>query len=525
MSDTQALPAVRGAPADRRLRAARPATVRWLAAATWAGGSLALAALYLRISLGSRVISDGANNALQGLGLLHGHLLLHGWQIGDANFYFLELPLNALTEALFGLGDFAAHAASALTYAFATMCAVALAATGSRGPARVARRAVVLMVLAAPLSVKYTYLVLEEPDHIGTTVFMLGSFLLIDRAPARRFTPPLLLLILSAGQFSDLTVRYVAVPAVMLACGYRALAARGLRSPDALLVGAAAASVPLSALMAAVSSYLGGFSMAATRGQIAPVGSWPHHAMVTLMNLRILFGAVAAPDTVLGMPRIAFGLICLLAAVCGLAWLAWVWRRASRAEQMLGVAVVFNLGTYAISTFAVRGNVHELVGVLPCTAVLAARALVPARIIAARAAFATATVAALAAVAPLAFAAARPIDRPATAPLTTWLEAHGLTYGLAGYWDGAAATLQSGDKVRLRPVHPGAKSVGRAHFEVNSSWYDPSRNDARFVVADPSQKYPPAAFERIFGKPAATYRLDGWVILVYRTNLLRLLTR
>src|SRR5215471_592665 len=111
MSNLQAPPALPGMPAGQRLRAARPAARRWLAAATWVGGSLALALVYLRISLGSRVISDGANNALQGWGLLHGHLLLHGWQIGDANFYFLELPLNAVTEALFGLGDFAAHAA------------------------------------------------------------------------------------------------------------------------------------------------------------------------------------------------------------------------------------------------------------------------------------------------------------------------------------------------------------------------------------------------------------------------------
>jgi hypothetical protein len=51
------------------------------------------------------VDSDGGNNALQGWDLLHGHLLLHGWQIGDANFYFLELPLNAVTEALFGRYD------------------------------------------------------------------------------------------------------------------------------------------------------------------------------------------------------------------------------------------------------------------------------------------------------------------------------------------------------------------------------------------------------------------------------------
>ena len=223
----------------------RPAARRWWAAAAWSGGSLALFAYFLRISLGSRVNSDGANNALQAWDMLHGHVLLHGWLIGDATFYFFELPLNAITELLFGMGNLAAHVASALTYLIVAVCAVALAVTDSRGPARAARCAVVVTVLAAPLfTTSSVELLLEEPDHIGTSAFLLASFLLIDRAPGRRFTAPLLCVILCAGQLSDLTVRYVAVPAVLLVCGYRVLAARRLRSGDAALVVAAAASVP-----------------------------------------------------------------------------------------------------------------------------------------------------------------------------------------------------------------------------------------------------------------------------------------
>ena len=129
----------------------RPAARRWWAAAAWAGGGVALFAYFLRISLGSRVNSDGANNALQAWDMLHGHVLLHGWLIGDATFYFFELPLNAITELLFGMGNLAAHAASALTYLIVAVGAVALAVTDSRGPARAARCAVVVTALAAPL--------------------------------------------------------------------------------------------------------------------------------------------------------------------------------------------------------------------------------------------------------------------------------------------------------------------------------------------------------------------------------------
>ena len=151
---------------------------------------MALTALFLRISLTARVMSDGGNNALQAWDLLHGHLLLHGWQIGDANYYFLELPLMAVAEALFGLGDFAEHVSSALTYMRVTAVAVAVAVADSRGTARAARSAVVLAVMAAPLFAGAVFLVLEEPDHVGTSVFIVGSFLLIDRLPGRWFTAP-----------------------------------------------------------------------------------------------------------------------------------------------------------------------------------------------------------------------------------------------------------------------------------------------------------------------------------------------
>ena len=85
--------------------------------------------------------------------------------------------------------------------------------------------------------------------------------------------------------------------------------------------------------------------------------------------------------------------------------------------------------------------------VLPCGAVLAARACVPARITGRITGmprtFLAVTATALAALVPLAAAATRPALRPATAPLAAWLEAHGLTYGIAGYWDASVVTMQS----------------------------------------------------------------------------------
>ena len=532
-----------------------------MAVAAWVAGSFALFGLFLRISLSSHVNSDGAINALQAWDLLHGNVLLHGWRIADANFYFLELPLNAITAAVFGLGDFAAHAASALTYMFVTLCAVALAVTGSRGAARAVRCAVIVMVLAAPLlSAVSLRLVLEEPDHIGTSVFVLGSFLLIDWSArqraglrggtgglsppepaasarqraglrARRFTAPLLCLILVAGQFSDLTVRYVAVPAVVLVCGYRAIAARKLRSPDTALVAAAIASVALTTALSAVIVRLGGFTALAPWAQIAPARTWPHHVPVTLGNIRLLFGAVHEQSTKMGVAGSAFGLACLLAAVFGLVWVVCRRSRATRAEQLLCVAVVCNIGTDVISTAATPANPHELAVILPAGAVLAARAIVPARISFLPAAFIAVALTAVAAIAPLAAAATAAPVKPFMGPVTTWLDAHGLRYGIAGYWLAASGTLQAGDEIQIRTVDLGKKIRGSGRelvdsgYQVEPSWYDPSLHDATFVIADPGAGFPVDMFERAFGRPAATHAVGGYTVLIYRTNLLRLLHR
>jgi hypothetical protein len=516
-------------------RGARTAMRRWAVLAAWIGVGLALYAFFVRISFSGRVNSDGSNNALQAWDLVHGHLLLHGWHIGDATFYFFELPLIGIMELTFGLGDLAAHLASAMTYLIVAACAAALAVAGGVGASRAVRCAVIVAVLAMPLlATPGVWILLEEPDHIGTTMFILVSFLLVDRAPSRWFSAPLLCVILSAGQVSDLTVRYVAVPAIVVVCGYQMLASRKLRSRDAALAAAAVVSVPLETVLRALMVHVGGFIMVEPKTKLSPPRLWPHHASITWLDVRLLFGAITQPDARLGSLSAVLGWICLLASIFGLGRVAWTWRTASRAEQLLGLAIIFNLGLYLISVMPLPNGSREIVAVLPCGAILAARALVPARITVRWRAVSAVAATALVALLPLAAAGSvsavgpstGPSEGPATAPLTTWLVAHGLTYGIGGYWDASVITLQSGEKVQIRAVdlHPNVNAPGWKinipGWETNALWYNPSRYRATFVVADVHGRYPASAFEQFFGKPAATYRVADWDVLVYRKNLL-----
>jgi hypothetical protein len=506
-------------------RAAAPRRL-WVALA-WIAGCIALFAFFFRISLSSAVNSDGANNALQAWDLLHGHVLLHGWLIGDATYYTFELPVLAFSELLFGLQNLTSHVASALTYGIVAVCAVALARADARGPARLARCGIAIAMLAVPLLVPANVrIALGAPDHIGTSAFLLVSFLLIDRAPGKRYTAPLLCLILCAGQLGDAIVRYIAVPAIVLVCAYRVLAARKIRTADAGVALAAIVSVPLEDLVRAAMRHFGSYLMVAPSIHLAPLRQWPHNATLTLHAVRQLFGAMVAPGDPLGVAGTVLGSICLCAALAGLIRVIVTWRSASRAEQLLCVAVVANVAAYEITTMPRLFNAYEISGVIAYGAVLAARAVVPAGIAGLRRARIALAAAGVAALLPLAAATSAPPGAEVGNTLIPWLEAHHLSYGLASYWHSSAVTEQADNKVALRTVEIRGRQAMVYNWETNLLWYDPSRNDASFVVVQRGDSsLTPAQVTRAFGKPTSVHYVADWEIMIYHGNLLKRVTQ
>jgi hypothetical protein len=495
-------------------------------------GLLALTALLVRVSLSVGMDADAANKALQGWDLLHGHLFLHGWITGDATFYALESPVCALVESVIGLTPMVAHIEPALVYVLILVLAVLLgrgAASGwAAGLRAVSAAAVLLVPLASPYGVS---LLMEQPDHVGTSAFLLGAFLLADRAGRGRgwIAPCGVLLVCTAGILSDDTVTYVAIPALVIVCGARLIAAWRLRGPDAGVLLAALASIPLEHEIRRVMHHFDGYWMTRPATEVADPGTWPVHAHRTLRAVGALFGLLYNASPVYA----ALGGCVFGAALAGFVRVLWLWRTASRAELCCALAIVLNLAVYTLSTAHTPIPAHEIAAVLPLGAVLAARSVSPAWAWWRTAARRLCVAIAAAALVPLAASALRPPQPPIpTAPqpaLAGWLAQHGLHYGIAGYWDASTLTVDSGGAVAVRAVvrtHLGFAMYG---WETREDWYLPSRHDATFAIAYDgpgtfglidSDKLGTADFEALLGKPAEIHRIDGRTVLVYPGNLL-----
>jgi hypothetical protein len=184
-----------------------------------AGAALFVA--YLRLSETYGVNSDSSNILLMGWDLLHGNLLLHGWYMSDVSFFPTELPQYALLESFLGLHNQTAHVAAAMTYTLVFLFAVLLARSGSSGRAAWIRTLIAAGIMLAPQFGLGVFALDLSVGHIGTSIPLLLTWLLLDKLPARWYVPVLTALLLAWVLVADPIAYVVGVGPLGVVCAAR----------------------------------------------------------------------------------------------------------------------------------------------------------------------------------------------------------------------------------------------------------------------------------------------------------------
>jgi hypothetical protein len=527
-----------------------PGIVRTRARAAWRPAVVVLAAvglfaLYWRQSESVAVSSDGAGNVLQAWAILHGNLLLHGWRVSDVSFYTTELPQYALIESVLGLGAQVVHVGAAMTYTVLVLLAAWLAKGSARGRVGWARALLAAGIMVAP-QLSATQIVLLSPDHTGTAVPVLVTWLVIDRVTpdrwkaARWLVPLVVFVLLTWTMIADSIVLVTCIAPLVLVCLIRAcpgLIRHGERPAprwyELSLAAAAAAAGGLGSAAPRIIHALGGYQQAPVESDTT-VTALQHQAWVTFQAVLELFGAnMYGVRPVIEAVFVWLHLAGAIVVVCALGVaLGRLFRFQDLVIPVFAVAIVFNLVTYMFSAHALDIlGAREIAAVLPLGAVLAGRVLAEPLLKLAQATRSARRwlLPALAVIAAgylgtLAYGAAQPPAPLTNQPLASWLVAHGLTDGLAAYWQANSTALASGGRVQVSGVTlaPGGQFVPY-EWETDDAGYDPARHDATFMVADgPAQlRWMQSAALRTFGPPQRTFSYDGYTIMVWDANLLR----
>jgi hypothetical protein len=529
---------VQTATAARAGRRAVPGTATGNARIGWVAGYAAagfvLFLCYLKIAETVPVTSDGGNNALQAWDMLHGNWLLRGWQLGDASYYTTELPEYALVEIFRGLSPAVVHICAAITYTLLVVLAGLLAKADKTGKEGLVRVAIASGIMIAPQIGAGTSLLLIAPNHTGTGVPLLLTFLLLDRIKRGWRVPVIVGVMLVWAQVGDRTAVTLGVLPIVVVCGtraYRDVVQR--REPvrahwfDLALVACALISVGVAIAIVKIIAGVGGYTVGPVNSALAPSSLWPAHVTFVIDGVLRLFGASfnAGP--------LGFATALSVVHLAGVALAAWAVCRVIRRffacddmiAQILVVAIVTQLSLYAISMLPYDSlQSHEIASVLPFGAVLAGRVLA-GRLTKARLLPALAVVACGYLLA-LGYGAATPAVPAHDQALANWLGAHHLTAGVGSFAEGSSVDVASHGAVMVTVpwFHPDFVSRGNL-FEQDAASFDPRKHYANFVVTtmqDGSAFYiQPSWIIRDFGKPAHVYHYQSWTIMTWNKNLLK----
>ncbi len=528
-----------------------PSASRWTAVPAVAVTGVVLFCVYLRLSGTSPMNSDSANYVLMGWDVIHGNLLLHGWYVSDVSVYTTEVPQYALLAGLLGVHPETAHVAAAMTYTLATLLAMLLAKNGTSGRAAMLRMAITGGIMVAPQLGPGVYALDMIVDHIGTSVPLLVIWLLLDRfdrSAPRWWVPVLTMILLTWVLIADPIVLVVGVAPLALVSGIRFIQGvwerRGSRWTQRVraqwyelaLACSALAAVLWARLAERLLTKLGGLVVHPVPFVLNPWDEW-RNDILALWRVPQIYGADYR-----GLTGAAFGFAVL--HMVSVALVCWAMLQVARrflsgiplADQVLAVAIGLNVVLYAISGVSTQGA-HEIAIVAPFGAALAARTLTsPAYRSGRRRAAASAwssrvrlaglTAGALVLagyLAGLGYEMTQPAAPPDNSTLASWLEAHDLTYGLAGYWQASSVTVDSDGRVAVRALAP--YSTQPYLWLAKASWYDPTAHWANFIVIDTQTSrfanwLPRAAIVRYAGAPARTYRTGPYIIMVWDKNLL-----
>lgn len=470
------------------------------------------------------IASASGPQTLQAWDMLHGNLLLRGWQIGDVSYYTTELPEYMLVELIRGLNGDVVHIAAALTYTMMVLLAALLAKGSATGREGLVRMLVASGILLTPALVTGTSVLLSGPDHTGTQVPLLLAWLVLDRRRPRWWVPALVTLLLAWAMIADTLVLIEGAIPLLVVCGIRMYRRRGPLAGqwyDLSLAAGAIVSVAIAKVTLDLIRHAGGFSGRSPTLTFSSSAALSAHFW---QKAERVLGIFSADFFGLHVGQFAFSAFIHLV---GLALVVWAVALGVRrflsldvTDQVLTTAFVVLLAAYM---FGAKSNPNEMVGLLPIGAVLAGR-LLAGEIIRTR----LAPVLAVALVCSVGLLYRYSAKSPApndSSPAASWFEAHQLTHGLATFEEAYSITVQSGGRVQATPARIFDHRLVAADWENDASWYNARRHYANFVVIS---NFPRCGLDcpgevdlrNTFGQPIANYSVGQYRVLVWRHNLL-----
>jgi hypothetical protein len=478
--------------------------------------------------------SDDATLVLQGQSISSGHPTLQGWDLSYDSFWTVDVIFYAVAVRLLGVGPELLHLVPAVIAALLVLVSVLLSRQGRSDRGFFAGAGLVVALLALP-GPQLSFFLLQGGWHAATTLWCLLVFAGVSRSSGR-WTLAAATALVAAGLLGDLLTLTLVIAPLLAGAVLAWRRARTWRACSRHIIAAVGGGL-LALVVREIATAAGTFAI----GSRSILALEPQR----LLNLRAIPDRIASlfgvSDIVPGLARTSLlartvHVLLMLVVVVGIAAALvriarsiYTYRPLSASEsqsvtfeELLVIAFVADLVSFVLfSTYGSVDFTRYLVPGFVFAVVLSARLLV--RLVRSRPVLDPRLLGAIGMVVIVFCAVTFATESVGgSAPqearaLGSFLQSKGLTSGVGDYWSSSIVTVDTSNKVEVRPVALGSTGTLQRYTLQSAAWWYQGQT-FRFFVYDSGnvwQNVTGSAAEKSFGAPAATYDVGSYRVLTY----------
>ncbi len=491
---------------------------------------IVLGLIYWHISSSYVFDSDNAAPILEAHSILKGNIKLKGWNLSSDNFYTIDLPFYVIAESITGIKSYLPALVPTIIYILTIISGLYLSTINLLKKEKI-YSLLITFGLIATAPIFFLTQTLTGPDHVGTILFILISFILIFQILKKGNYYVIPFFILSfMYSFGDPLSRYIGVIPIIIFSIFFYFYEETENKISYILIGT-------SSILALILSFiirnnvikLGFFNLVKIPNTFVNFPQLTTHIYYLFYSLLKLQGAyffgesITAKSTLLDLFRFII-LILILFTIYLFFKKSFKnhieIKNIDKLNFLLVTAFIFNILAFILAGITVNAYTSRYLIFLPILGgLILARYLSPYIV-----KHKIYTILTILIVLSLFFVLIKKsyyIHKPYNIPqqqVGIFLEQHNLKYGYGSYWNSATTTLYSENKVKVRQVLSYNNKLYPYLWLSNYLWY---KKNANFVIFD-NQKTKIITKKiaiNFFGKPNKEYKVDGYTILTWNYNI------
>ena len=487
--------------------------------------------IYFHISSYLMANSDNAAPILEANSVINGNIKLYQWHLSSDNFYSIDLIFYIIFELFTGVKEYLVALVPVSIYILTLISAIYISTINLIKKEKFTAILIILgLIGTAPLFLLYQ--TLSGPDHVGTILFVLISFILIFQIIKKGNYYYYLIpfsLISFMYLFGDPISRWIgSIPIIIFSIIFYIYEKKDNKQAYLLIGISSIAVLILSYILRIDTSKFGLFYLLRIVSGFIHFSQLQSHIYYLISSILKLQGAYFFGKALLAKTTI-IELIRLLVFLITISSIYIIVRdilkkkieidKIDKINLLLILALILNILAFVFGGIFVNSFTSRYLIAVPILgSIIIARYLSP-YIIKNKVYIATAGIIIFSFI--VLFLHESVIIKTGNnreKVLSTFLIQHHLKYGYATYWDAGITTIYTNNNIKVRQVISSNNRVYPYLWLSSSEWYT---KPANFIIYGNHQTN--AVNMKIainsFGKPRDIYSIDGFTILVWNYNI------